>query len=378
MCSRKTFAEAPSDLAVRYARKTVRLTDILKQLGFALGGEQGARIASVLKIDCSADTFLRLIRKTPLVAHSTPTHLGVDDWAFHRNVSYGTILVDLQDHSVVDLLPDRAATTLETWLIAHPGVQLISRDRAGEYATGARKGAPEAVQVADRFHMQKNLGEVVEKIFHRHRETLQQITIAGATPSSAPVSLPIPRPQREAQRERTRTKRMQRYEAVRTLYLQGMTLSEIARRFQMGRMTVQKFAYAETYPDTAPYRVKAGILHPYEAYLRERGQQGCRNGAQLYREIVAMGYPGKRQQVTRLVAYLRKQLKAGITDFSAQPQGLTPRAAVSLLMRRPEKITEEQQQALVQMRQLHPEIEQVMEVVASFLKMRAHLARATT
>jgi transposase len=82
-----------------------------------------------------------------------------------------------------------------------------------------------------------------------------------------------------------------------------------------------------------------------------------------------MGYPGKRQQVTHLVAHLRKQLKAGITDFSAQPQGLTPRAAVSLLMRRPEKVTEEQQQALVQMRQLHPEIEQVMEVVASFLKM---------
>lgn len=115
--------------------------------------------------------------------------------------------------------------------------------------------------------------------------------------------------------------------------------------------------------------MKAGILHPYEAYLRERWQQGGRNGAQLYREIVAMGYPGKRQQVTRLIAYLRKQLKAGITGFSAQPQGLTPRAAVSLLMRRPEKVTEEQQQALVQMRQLHPEIEQVMELVASFLKM---------
>lgn len=217
--------------------------------------------------------------------------------------------------------------------------------------------------------MQKNLGEAVERIFQRHREALQQIVIAGTASSSTPISVPIPPPQREVQREQTRTKRMQRYEAVRALYLQGVTLSEIARRFKMGRMTVQKFAYAETYPDTAPYRVKAGMLHPYEAYLRERWQQGCRNGAQLYREIAAMGYPGKRQQVTRLVAHLRKQLKAGITDFSAQPQGLTPRAAVSLLMRRPEKLDSEQQQALIQMRQLHPEIEQVMEVVASFLKM---------
>lgn len=99
----------------------------------------------------------------------------------------------------------------------------------------------------------------------------------------------------------------------------------------MGRMTVQKFAYADTYPETAAYRVKAGMLHPYEQYLRERWQQGCRNGAQLYREVVAMGYVGKRQQVARLVSHLRKQLKAGITDFSAQPQGLTPRAAVNLL-----------------------------------------------
>jgi transposase len=134
-------------------------------------------------------------------------------------------------------------------------------------------------------------------------------------------------------------------------------------------MTVQKFAYADTYPETAAYRVKAGMLHPYEAYVRQRWQQGCRNGAQLYREIVAMGYAGKRQQVARLVAHLRKQLKAGITDFSAQAQGLTPRAAISLLMRRPETLTKQQQQALVQMRQAHPEIERVMEIVDRFLTM---------
>jgi Transposase len=147
------------------------------------------------------------------------------------------------------------------------------------------------------------------------------------------------------------------------------------------------------------------MLHPYEVYLRERGPQGCRNvavkrdfakslltcvmsgfpldsfeisksnerksliSAKLYREVVAMGYPGKRKQVARFIAHLRKQTQAGVTDFSAQPQGLTPRAAVSLLMRRPEKVTQEQQQALILMRQVHPEIEQVMEIVKSFLQM---------
>ena len=368
-CSRKTFAQAVPEVAARYARKTVRLTELLTHLGFALGGEQGTRIADVLKVACSADTFLRLIRRTRLSTHPTPTHLGVDDWAFRRNVSYGTILVDLKDHHVIDLLPDRTAITLESWLKAHPGVQLISRDRAGDYALGARKGAPDAVQVADRFHVQKNLSETVERIFQRHREALQQIRVAGAASSSALVAAPIPRPERKVQQEQTRSKRMQRYEAVRQLYLQGTSLSEIARRFHMGRMTVQKFAYAQTYPETAAYRVKAGMLHPYEAYLRDRWQQGCRNGANLYREVVAMGYPGKRKQVARLVAYLRKQTKAGMTDFSTQPQGLTPRAAVSLLMRRPENVTQEQQQALIQMRHAHSEIEQVMEIVEGFLQM---------
>ena len=319
-CSRKTFAQAIPDVAARYARKTLRLMEMLRELGFALGGEAGARIASVLKMACSADTFLRLIRRTPLSTHPTPTHLGVDDWAFCRTVSYGTILVDLQDHQIVDLLPDRSASSLESWLKSHPGVQLISRDRSGDYATGASNGAPHAVQVADRFHVQKNLSEAVERIFHRYRQALQQIVIANSASSSVRVATRIPRPERQGQREQTRSKRMQRYQAVRDLYLQGISLSEIARRFHMGRMTVQKFAYAETYAETAAYRVKAGMLHPYEASLRERWQQGSRNGAQLSREVVAMGYPGKRKQVARLVAHLRTQSKAGAVDFSAHPQ----------------------------------------------------------
>jgi transposase len=124
-CSRKTFSQAVPEVALRYARKTLRLIEMLRELAFALGGEAGARIASVLKTACSADTFLRLICRTPLTTHSTPTHLGVDDWAFRRNVSYGTILVDLQDHQVVDLLADRTASSLENWLTSHHLVNTI-------------------------------------------------------------------------------------------------------------------------------------------------------------------------------------------------------------------------------------------------------------
>jgi hypothetical protein len=277
------------ELALPFARKTVRFTEHLRQLGFAMGAEQGARSSTALKMVCSADTMLRLIRRTTLSPHVTPTHLGVDDWAFRRNVSYGTMLVDLQDQQVVDLLPDRSASSLESWLKAHPGVQLITRDRSGDDALGARLGAPDAVQVADRFHIQKNLGEAVERIFHRHREALQHINVANSASSKRGVADPLLRPERLGQREQARTKRMQRYEAVRQLYLQGISLSEIARRLRMGRMTVQKFVYADSYPETAAYRVKVGMLSAYEAYLRERWHQGCRHGAHLYGEVVVMG-----------------------------------------------------------------------------------------
>lgn len=162
---------------------------------------------------------------------------------------------------------------------------------------------------------------------------------------------------------------MQRYEAVRALYLQGVTLSEIARRFHMGRMTVQKFAYADTYPETAVFRARARMLHPYEAYLQERWQQGCRNASRLHREIIERGYVGKRKQVARFVAYLRQQLREGNVDAKARLQGLTPRQAVSLLMCRPENLTEKQKLALTEIRHLHPEIERVMEVVDTFVTM---------
>jgi transposase len=235
-CSRKTFAQAMPEVTLRYVRKTLRLIEMLRELAFALGGEGGARLASVLKTACSADTFLRLIRRTRLSVHDTPTHLGVDDWAFRCNVSYGTILVDLQDHQVVDLLADRTASSLENWFKSHPGVELISRDRSGDYAAGASRGAPQALQVADRFHLQKNLAEALERIFHRHHQALQQIRVAHSKSSPVPVATTIPRAERAGQREQSRSKRMQRYEAVRQLYLQGISLSEIARRFRMGRM----------------------------------------------------------------------------------------------------------------------------------------------
>jgi transposase len=185
-CQRKTFAERLPGVLKPFARRTNRLTDKLRTLGQALGGEAGSRLAADLAMPVSPDTLLRLIRQSDLPSAATPTVLGVDDFALRKGRTYGTILVDLEQHQVVDLLPDRSADSLAEWLLKHPGVKIISRDRGGSYAEGARRGAPDAEQVADRFHLLKNLREALEPLLSREHAHLPKMTVSATNlPDSA-------------------------------------------------------------------------------------------------------------------------------------------------------------------------------------------------
>lgn len=188
-CSRRIFTERLPEIVAPSARATVRLTALLHAIAFALGGEAGARLAQQIGIAASPTLLISLIRRVSVLPHPSPRFLGVDDWAQRKGIRYGTALVDLERHRLIDLLPDREAETLARWLTDHNDIAIIARDRRGAYATGAREGAPHAVQVADRWHLLANWREAVERVLERHRGRVKQVSIAKPVPLSIPACI---------------------------------------------------------------------------------------------------------------------------------------------------------------------------------------------
>lgn len=369
-CVRKIFAERLPDLTTVYARRTTRCTQALTELAFALGGKAGADVGGHLGLPSTRTTLLRLLRRTSCSSEAVPRLLGVDEFAFRRGKTYGTILVDLERGTPVDLLADKHAKTFAAWLKEHPGVQLISRDRAGEFALGAAQGAPEAIQVADRFHLLRNLAEVIEQFLGRHRKALKQIHLV-VQPSSSPSAFPRHiRPDRERRKQRARAVLVERYEAVQRLVAQGMSLSAIARQLHLARGTVIRYARAEHFPERPEQPARPGLLAAYETYLKTRFLQGERNGVGLWRELVADGYTGSRMTVERFLLGLRVMEQQGreIAPTTSTKE-MTPHRVVGLMLRPDEKQTKEEKIVLKQVCQLHSDVDQVQRLFQHFIQM---------
>ncbi len=317
-CQRVIFTERLPACAPVHARRTIQQAAVLCEVAFALGGKGGERIAKLLSMATSHDTLLRLMQRAEPPVVTAPRILGLDDFAWKKGDRYGTLLIDQEAHKVVDVLPDREAETVTKWLLEHPGAQVISRDRAGAYADGARKGAPQARQIADRFHLLVNLHSAMVRLFERKHETLKRILeqeqalnmgeIAPPNQSSDEgESKPKPQTPTQVQQQARRARRLARYEEVIKLHQQGMNQMAIATLVGLDRDTVRGYIRAPAFPEIVrPSRHKSK-LDPYKDYLQQRLSEGEQNVTHLISEIRAQGFRGSASIVRDYLAPLREK-----------------------------------------------------------------------
>jgi transposase len=363
-CPRRIFTERLPGIASPHARRTDRLRAWLLHLAFAAGGESGARLLRHLGVVVCGDTLLAHLRAYRLPHLPTPRLLSVDDFAFRRGRTYGSILVDLERHHVVDLLPDRSGDQFASWLVAHPGVEVVSRDRSSEYAHAAQRVAPQVRQVADRFHLLKNVREMLFRVCKRHAPLVRQVLPPRLDDSGvySPTHL---RQDRDASRERIRSEMEGRFTAIQRLAHDGMSKAAIARTLGLNWQTVRKYLTYTTPPQRSYTVRNASVLMPYQPYILGRWASGCQNARQLWREIAAQGYSGGYRTVARLTGYLRRQERLGAT-LPAAPVGMTPGQAAGLAMVRPENSGRREEEALAQLGRLHPQLHGALALVSSF------------
>lgn len=280
-CSRRIFTERLPKVIASWARRTIRYTNCLKAMGLALGGAAAARLSQQVGYGYSRNSILRVLASLPLPVLHTPKILGVDDFAWRKGHHYGTILVDLEQNQPIALLPDRKAETLEAWLKAHPGIEILSRDRSKAYKLGMTQGSPDAIQVADRFHLLHNLEESLEKVFKGHTQTLQmvekaQIQTRGIA-SLQPLEMVKVEPPEDTQSQKSvnRTLRLEKYEQTHELRQQGYSIKDIAHHLGIGKRTAYTYLAAATFPERQPtIRQRGSGLEPYKPYLKQRWSLG--------------------------------------------------------------------------------------------------------
>jgi transposase len=324
-CARQIFTERLPALVAVCARKTRRLVAALQAIGLALGGQPGVRLAARLQLPISAATLLRLVRAAPVRCASALQALGVDEWAWRRGHRYGTILVNLADRRVVDLLPDRSAASVAAWLTQHPTVTVACRDRSLLYADGIRRGAPQAVQVVGRFPLVDNLREAVEAFLITQRPVLQAAAVRTAhVLTSAPAPLPVTpmdrgkrlwaqtrQQQREAVRQRRHAPWVACYETIHALSAQGTGIATIARQLGLSRPTVYTYLRQGTPPAPRSPQRSGQVLRPYLPYLSRRWRESGADSRQLWRELQTLGYTHSARTVRRFITQLRQAADVG-------------------------------------------------------------------
>jgi transposase len=359
-CRRVTFTEQFGDLASRYACKTKRLLEKQRRVGFELGGEPGKRILTLFEVPISGDRLLDLVREAPENTTPDPRVLGVDDWAFRRGQVYGTILVDLERRCTVDLLADRETETLASWLHKHPGVAIITRDRSQAYIEGIRQGAPQAIQVADRFHLLRNLLDALKRMFeHRPkelREAEKQSTLVLSQPVKDPPSNPSAQEANDdlspsgATTQAPNSKESQlsfreiRFTQVKELQKEGLSQREVARRLGLARGTINRYFSLDHLPAKSSVPQSTSKVAPYLPYLQKRWDEGYRTGTALFQEIRSQGFQGSYSSLWR--ALVKFPRNVGLPPSNLVMDGWhrwSPNQAAWILLSKPEALSPKQE-----------------------------------
>jgi len=374
-CVRRIFAERIEKLARSYAQRTCRLKKAQTAIAQAVGSRPGVRLCSTLQMLASASSLLRLERAASLPERKTPRVLGVDDFAFRRGHRYGTLLYDLEAHVVVDLLPDRTAETLSLWLREHPGIDIVSRDRATAYAEAVRTTLPQALQVADRWHLVKNLGQALEIMLDTKRPLLREAaknTFTVSQPSVLPelsreeVSKKVPRA--VALKECHRQERLDLYLQIHALYRQGMKLASICRHMHLDPKTARKYLRSSTFVDRkerAPQK-RGKILDPFAPFLRQRWEEGCHSVTHLLAELREQGYRGC---YTVVKDFVREWRLPDLPRTNKRADRVSPRQVAMWLLRREEERTDTQNRLITHLQMLCEPFRVATELADRFLKL---------
>ncbi len=370
-CPQRTFAERLPDLAPLRARRTPRLTQALCTIGMVAGGEAGARLATSLRMPTSGDTLLRLLRATSSPEDDPPPNvIGIDDFALRKGRTYGTLIVDLERRRAIDLLPERSAEVVAARLRALPDLTVVARDRSHEYARAVSAGAPQATQVADRFHLLGSLREAVERYVHRVRPELRQVILDSRTevPSASAMldAPPSPRydpgPARRQVQAAKRAERERRFQQVKGAQARGLNQRQIVRLTGLSRPTVRWWMSADVLPPERRGYRRGGKVEPYGPYLVQRLAEGCTNQTLLWKEIAAQGFVGTRSLVAKWI----RAHRAGLPAPAAGPRLPGPQALAWLVLRATDEGLAEEERALWERLQRFEELAWVQRMVARF------------
>jgi transposase len=308
-CPRKVFTEPMPSVAASRARRTSRLAEIQRHVGLALGGAAGARLTQRLGLPVSGSTLLRLVRGGMRGCPGPqPRVIGIDDWAWRRGHRYGSIVCDLERRRIVDLLPDRTAATVEDWLSLHPGIAVVARDRGGAYGPAGSRACPGALQVADRWHLFENASaamlEAVRKSIPNIRAALGVTTIDPSHPTAA-----------ERRQHDTFLRRQANNAVIRRLAELRTPIKAIVRHTGRSRKLVRAVLRGG---DTDGFRVRMSTLAPFLARLDAEWNNGCRNGAELWRRLRDAGFTGAPRVVSEWATRRRRAGSVGVRLPSAR------------------------------------------------------------